>query len=95
MAKDFRSNIAKTPQTDPDKFPEYEYKPYPRMMNKDADDDGKIVPHAHPDGRPVIVHTAEEEEEFLASLNKKSKKSDAGEAVADLGAKTKKNKKDK
>lgn len=41
----------------------YEHQEYPKMMTKE--EKGKHVAHTHKDGRPVIVHSKEEEEAFL------------------------------
>lgn len=60
MLRDIRDHLPKTAQTDPNKFPAYEYRPYPRMMK---DEKGK--PRLGPSGNPVVVNSAEEERAFL------------------------------
>lgn len=101
MPRSHVNAIARTPQTDPEAFPEYVHQSYPKMMNKDPDPDtGKIEPHTHPDGKPVIVQDEEEHKAFLASLQPKGRtkatepadlveKTETVEDEAD-GAKTKK-----
>lgn len=64
MHTDIRRFMPQTPQTDPDKFPDYFYQPYPRMMTHDVG--GKKVPYKDAGGNPVIVQNATEEAAFLA-----------------------------
>ena len=44
MLRDIRDRIPRTPQTDPNKFPPYVYRPYPKMMK---DEDGKPKTKGH------------------------------------------------
>lgn len=60
------------PQQDPNRFPNYEYQPYPRMMTYE-DENGDKKPHLR-GTQPVIVNSEEEEKAFLASLEKGNKK---------------------
>lgn len=60
MTHDIRMHLPQTKQTNPNNFPPYEYRPYPRMM-KDAH--GK--PIRTPSGGYVIVNSEEEEAAFL------------------------------
>lgn len=62
MLRDIRQNIPRTAQTDPNKFPTYNYQPYPRMMTKIIGD--KKVPYLNASGQPVIVNDATEEAQF-------------------------------
>lgn len=61
--RDIRDHLPRTPQTDPNKFPAYKYRPYPRMMK---DEDGK--PYKTAMGKEVIVNSEAEENEFLGKL---------------------------
>lgn len=79
---DARKFIPQTDQTDVNKFPPYEYRPYPKMMNRDHPDKkradkGARVPYeadgidvemgyAAQPGDPVVVKSEEEQEEFLS-----------------------------
>lgn len=65
MHTDIRRFMPQTPQTDPDKFPDYFYQPFPRMMTREVG--GKKVPYKDAGGNPVIVQNATEEAAFLAS----------------------------
>lgn len=65
MHTDIRRFMPQTPQTDPDKFPDYFYQPYPRMMTHAVG--AKQVPYKDAGGNPVIVQNATEEAAFLAS----------------------------
>lgn len=60
--RDIRENLPRTPQTDVNKFPEYNYQPYPRMMTKIVGD--KKVPYLNASDQPVIVNDATEEAQF-------------------------------
>lgn len=60
MPHDIRMHLPQTKQTNPNNFPPYEYRPYPRMMK---DENGK--PLRTPSGGYVIVNSAEEEAAFL------------------------------
>lgn len=62
MLRDIRDQMPRTPQTDPNKFPTYQYQPYPRMLK---DEDGK--PYKHKNGQYVIVDSAVEEAAFFGS----------------------------
>lgn len=57
-----RSAIPLTNQTDPNKFPPYQYHPYPRMM---LQANGK--PFTHRNGQPVVVQDEREEKAFRDS----------------------------
>ena len=62
--RDIRENLPRTPQTDINKFPEYNYQPYPRMMTKIQGD--KKVPYLNNSGQPVVVNSLAEENAFKA-----------------------------
>lgn len=62
MVRDIRHAMPRTAQTDDSKFPEYVYRPYPRMMTKIIGD--KKVPYLNASGQPVIVNDATEEAQF-------------------------------
>ena len=92
MVHNIISAIPLTAQTDPNKFPAYEYREYPKMMlrtataediktweelNKQVDERsgkaywpagrprlGAQIPYKSPDGMPIMVSDAEEEEAF-------------------------------
>jgi len=66
--RDIRDHLPKTAQTDPNKFPPYEYRPYPRMMK---DENGKPLKNAI--GQPVIVNSEVEEVTFLGKEPKEVK----------------------
>ena len=68
MVKDIRNSLPRTPQTDPNKFPDYEYRPYPRMMTRE--EGKKKVPYTDDAGNPVIVQSEAEEKAFLAANGK-------------------------
>jgi hypothetical protein len=82
MHTDIRRFMPQTPQTDPDKFPDYIYQPYPRMMTHEAG--GKKVPYKDAGGNPVIVQNATEEANFLARHNRgdEVKQEPKAEAIA-------------
>ena len=61
MLHDIRDQIPRTDQTNPSKFPAYEFKPYPRMM---LDANGK--PYLKADKSCAIVQDAAEEAMFHA-----------------------------
>lgn len=56
---DIRSQIPLTDQTNPGKFPQYEFREYPKMML-----DGKGKPYLTAAKTPVIVHDEREETRF-------------------------------
>lgn len=62
MLRSILHAIPHTAQTDPNKFPPYQYRPYPRQMTHIVN--GKPVPYTGPDGRPVEVNDATEEAQF-------------------------------
>jgi hypothetical protein len=61
MLHDIRDQIPRTDQTNPAKFPQYEFRPYPKMMN---DENGK--PYVKADKSCVVVNDAAEEAMFHA-----------------------------
>lgn len=67
--RDIRKNLPLTPQTDPNKFPMYEFRPYPRMMT--YEEGKKKIPYKGADGHPVIVNSAGEEQAFMESIEGK------------------------
>lgn len=62
MARDIRKALPQTAQTDRNKFPDYVYQSYPRMMTKIVGD--KKVPYLNNAGHPVIVNNLAEENAF-------------------------------
>ena len=60
--------LPQTKQNDPRKFPEYEFRGYPKMMTKI--EDGKHVAYKKRNGKPVIVQNETEHKEFLKSIGK-------------------------
>lgn len=62
---DIRYAIPLTDQTNPGKFPQYEYRPYPRMM---LDEKGK--PYLNAAKQPVVAHDEHEEKLFQAKYHK-------------------------
>lgn len=64
MLRDIRKSLPQTAQNDRNKFPEYNYQPYPKMMTKIVGD--KKVPYLNASGQPVIVNDATEESQFKA-----------------------------
>jgi hypothetical protein len=59
MLRDIRDHIPRTAQTDPNKYPPYVFRPYPKMM---VDEHGK--PFKNKDGSNVIVQSEAEEHAF-------------------------------
>lgn len=80
VLRDIRKNLPMTPQTDPNKFPPYEFRPYPRMMTQEIGK--KKVPYKGPDGNPVIVQNAGEEKLFLEELEGKQPEEATAKTVA-------------
>jgi hypothetical protein len=62
--RDLRKSLPQTAQNDRNKFPDYKYQPYPKMMTKIVGD--KKVPYLNASGQPVIVNDATEEAQFKA-----------------------------
>lgn len=60
--RDLRKSLPQTAQNDRNKFPDYFYQPYPKMMTKIVGD--KKVPYLTASGQPVIVNDATEEAQF-------------------------------
>lgn len=60
LQSSIRSAIPLTDQTNPDKFPAYEYRPFPRMMLKSSKE-----PFRDSVGNAIVVHDQEEEDAFL------------------------------
>lgn len=56
---DIRGSIPLTDQTNPAKFPQYEFREYPKMM---LNEHGS--PHLDKAGHPVVVGSRDEEDEF-------------------------------
>lgn len=61
--RDIRRQLPQLPQNDPNRYPAYQYKPYPRMMTREVD--GKKMPYRTAAGQPVIVKNEAEEKAFL------------------------------
>lgn len=68
LPHDIRMNV---PQYNPEVFKQFERHgrdhKYPRMMTHE--DQGKLVPYKHPNGKPVVVQNEHEEHAFLAKIN--------------------------
>jgi len=64
--RDIRASLPSTPMTDPNRFPDYVYKPYPKMMS--YQEGNKQIPYRTRAGKPVIVKNEEEEQAFRATL---------------------------
>lgn len=75
MVHDIRQNLPRLPQNDPNRYPPYQYKPYPRMMTREVD--GKKIPYRDVAGRPVVVKDATEEAHFLSKHDDRPAKSEA------------------